>query len=110
MTQVMAQFQEEKLIKGGIRIFLLNLGDERAAGANLFTANHVIFLHPLLAEEQQEYWAKETQAIGRIRRYGQKKTVNIYRFLAQDTIDTEIYQNYKYDLATGKATGGNARN
>ena len=32
------------------------------------------------------------QAIGRIRRYGQKKVVNIYRFLASDTIDTDIYE------------------
>jgi hypothetical protein len=48
-------------------------------------------VHPLLASTQQEYVAYETQAIGRIRRFGQKKTVHCWRFLAEDTIDTEIY-------------------
>jgi SNF2 family DNA or RNA helicase len=45
----------------------------------------------LLASTQEEYVAYETQAIGRIRRFGQKKTVHCWRFLAEDTIDTEIY-------------------
>ena len=57
--------------------------------------NHAIFLHPLLATTQEEYDAYETQAIGRIRRYGQKKTVYCWRFLAEDSIDTEIYEQRK---------------
>ena len=33
----------------------------------------------------------ETQAIGRVRRYGQQKTVNVYRFLVDNSMDTRIY-------------------
>ena len=57
--------------KGGPRVALLNLADESAAGANLQTCNHAIFVHPMLAENQQVYTQSDTQAIGRIRRYGQ---------------------------------------
>lgn len=49
-------------------------------------------MHPLLATSQEEHDAYETQAIGRIRRYGQKKTVFCWRFLAEDSIDTEIHE------------------
>jgi SNF2 family DNA or RNA helicase len=34
----------------------------------------------------------ETQAIGRVRRYGQQKTVHLYRFLVDDSIDIKIYE------------------
>jgi len=76
---------------GGPRVLLLNLADESASGANLTLCNHAIFVHPMLAESQQEYTACETQAIGRIRRYGQEKTVYIWRFIVEDTIDAKIY-------------------
>ena len=36
--------------------------------------------------------ACETQAIGRVRRYGQDKKVMLYRFLVEDSIDTQIYE------------------
>ena len=61
------------------------------AGANLTTANHAIFVHPLHVPSLQKYIACETQAIGRVRRYGQKKKVHLWRYLATDTIDTTIY-------------------
>ena len=67
------------------------MDDEQSAGLNLTKLNHAIFVHPLLADSQQEYVAYETQAIGRIRRFGQSKTVHIHRFLVKDTIDTQIY-------------------
>lgn len=38
------------------------------------------------------YDACETQAIGRLRRYGQLKEVKIYRFLSMNTIDVEIFE------------------
>ncbi|KAI0629383.1 hypothetical protein C8Q77DRAFT_1161547 [Trametes polyzona] len=74
------------------RVLLLNVMDESASGANLTSANHAIFISPLLAPTQEIYDACETQAIGRLRRYGQLKHVNIWRFLSLDTIDVEIYQ------------------
>jgi len=60
---------------------------------NLTVANHTIFISPLLAKTQHEYNQAETQAIGRIRRYGQTKTANLYRFVTCSTIDEEIYKS-----------------
>ncbi|KAI0766086.1 hypothetical protein BC629DRAFT_1540090 [Irpex lacteus] len=74
------------------RVLLLNVMDESASGANLTGANHAIFLSPLLAQTQEQYVSCETQAIGRVRRYGQNKHVRIWRFLSLDTIDTEIIE------------------
>ncbi|KAG7093640.1 hypothetical protein E1B28_007303 [Marasmius oreades] len=74
------------------RVLLLNLMDESASGANLTNANHAIFLSPLLAPSQEIYQACETQAVGRLVRYGQNKHVYIYRCITKDTIDEEIYE------------------
>ncbi|KAI8996425.1 hypothetical protein BD414DRAFT_477931 [Trametes punicea] len=73
------------------RVLLLNVMDESASGANLTSANNAIFISPLLAPTQEIYDACETQAIGRLRRYGQLKHVKIWRFLSLDTIDVELY-------------------
>lgn len=75
------------------RVLLLNVMDESASGANLTGANHAIFLSPLLAPSKEIYDACETQAIGRVRRYGQLLPVKIWRFLSTNTIDTEIYRD-----------------
>ncbi|KAH9913975.1 uncharacterized protein BXZ73DRAFT_92885 [Epithele typhae] len=74
------------------RVLLLNVMDESASGANLTSANHAIFVSPLLAPTQEIYDACETQAIGRLRRYGQLKHVNIWRFISMNTIDVEIFE------------------
>lgn len=84
--------QKETPGKDDPRVLLLTMDDERSSGVNLTTCNHAIFVHPLLADSQQQYDAYETQAIGRIRRYGQMKTVHIWRYLARDTIDSEIFE------------------
>jgi SNF2 family DNA or RNA helicase len=85
------QFQNES----EERVLLLNVMDESASGANLTLANHAIFLSPLLAPSQEIYDACETQAIGRLRRYGQTNHVYVWRFLTTDTIDEEIYKQRK---------------
>jgi len=64
----------------------------------LTVANHAIFISPLLSKNQFEYTQAETQAIGRIRRFGQVKTANIYRFVTRNTIDEEIYRTRGQDL------------
>ncbi|KAI0701486.1 hypothetical protein BC835DRAFT_1303658 [Cytidiella melzeri] len=84
------------------RVLLLNVMDESASGANLTGANHAIFLSPLLAQTQEQYTSCETQAIGRVRRYGQTKHVRIWRFFSLDTIDTEILEQ-----RTGHDVDGN---
>jgi len=59
---------------------------------NFTIANHAIFLSPLLTATDYEYQSSETQAIGRIRRYGQTRKVHIWRFMSEDTMDVEIYE------------------
>ncbi|CAK5267657.1 unnamed protein product [Mycena citricolor] len=74
------------------RVLLLNLMDESASGANLTSANHAIFLSPLLAPSQEVYDACMTQAVGRLVRYGQTKHVKIWRFRSVETMDETIYE------------------
>ncbi|KAJ1459723.1 hypothetical protein M885DRAFT_613323 [Pelagophyceae sp. CCMP2097] len=98
MMAAMTAFQKEVIGKDDARVLLLELHNESASGANLTTANHAVFVHPLHVDKLQTYIACETQAIGRVRRYGQKKTVKLYRFLATDTIDTELYAMRKAEV------------
>jgi hypothetical protein len=56
-------------------------------------ANHLIFVAPLLAKTQYEYDSAMAQAIARLRRYMQTKTVHIYHIIAQRTIDVDILEH-----------------
>lgn len=91
-VKALLPFQAETPKKGDPHVLLLKMDDEQSAGLNLTNLNHVLFAHPLLAGSQQEYNAYETQAIGRVRRYGQAKTVYVWRFLVKNSIDTAIYE------------------
>ena len=92
-TGALDEFQKEDLDpEKDARVLLLLSRDESASGANLTTANHAIFVHPLLTNSQYEYEASETQAIGRIRRYGQTRLVKVWRFLVKDSIDAEVFK------------------
>lgn len=78
--------------------------------SNLTNANHVIFMSPLLTSSKSSYNASMTQSIGRAKRFGQHKTVHVYRFLALRTIDVDILQEReektlvkKKDLQEGEA-------
>lgn len=44
------------------------------------------------AETQYDYESAMTQAIGRSRRYGQRRHVHVYHLLAKHTIDVNIFQ------------------
>ncbi|WVQ80273.1 hypothetical protein IAT38_002378 [Cryptococcus sp. DSM 104549] len=81
------------------RVLLLDISRSNAAGSNLTNANHAIFLGPLLMSNLFNYRAAETQAIGRIRRYGQQKLVHIHRLLAPDTIDMTIFKGRREELS-----------
>jgi hypothetical protein len=82
-----AQHHPSTLLPGATLVELMLSRAESAAGANLTCANHAFMVHPLLTETQEEYEASETQALGRIKRYGQAKKVCVWRFLVEDTID-----------------------
>ena len=91
-SSIIDNFQQLELKAGEPRVLLLNLRDESAAGANLTAASHAIFVHPLLVGSQQEYTSCDTQAVGRVRRYGQSRTVQLYRFLVANSIDEDIFR------------------
>ncbi|PWY68636.1 hypothetical protein BO70DRAFT_417213 [Aspergillus heteromorphus CBS 117.55] len=78
---------------GEDKVLILNLGGETAAGLNLQSANHVIFLSPLLSQTQYDYDSLMTQAMGRCRRYGQTRHVHIYHLLTKWTVDVNIFQD-----------------
>jgi site-specific DNA-cytosine methylase len=84
--------------EGGLKktVLILNSDDESAAGANLTCANHVIFFSPLLKRSQYDYEAQMAQAIGRVRRPGQKNAVCVYRFVSLDTIDVDILEHREH--------------
>merc|ERR1712176_1251185 len=68
-------------------VLLLSLA-ESASGTNLTAAHHVMFLHPMLASTQRRAVAQELQAIGRVRRYGQKhSSVHVWRFVTCETVE-----------------------
>jgi hypothetical protein len=60
---------------------------------NLYNANHIIFVAPVLVKSQYEYDAAMEQAIARSRRYGQEKKVHIYHFAALRTVDVDILEH-----------------
>ena len=72
------------------RVLVMMARAESAAGANLACANHVFFAHPLTATTEQERRATETQAVGRVRRYGQSKKVFVWRFFIEDSIEEKL--------------------
>jgi SNF2 family DNA or RNA helicase len=69
-----------------------------ASGINLTIANKIIFLEPIYGN--REYRKNvECQAIGRADRLGQKRPIDIYRFIIKDTIEQDIYNNCIDDLS-----------
>ena len=63
-----------------------------ASGINLTIANKIILLEPIYGNK--EYRGNiESQAIGRADRLGQKRPIEIHRFIIKDTVEEDIYNN-----------------
>jgi len=92
-ASIIASFQKDTDSMTRSTVIILNASNESAAGVNLTNANHAIFMSPLLTETQYDYESQMAQAVGRIRRPGQKKDIHVYRFLALDTIDVDILEH-----------------
>jgi len=86
---ILDRFQDPK---SKSNVMLLNVSDSSAAGANLTNTNHIFFVCPILTSTKSEFIAKQTQAIGRARRYGQTKKVYVYKMCTVGTKDSEIYE------------------
>lgn len=75
-----------------------------ASGINLTAANQIILLEPVYGT--QEYRINiESQAIGRADRIGQKRPIQVHRFIIKDTIEEDIINNKIDDTRLKQLTG-----
>lgn len=65
-----------------------------AEGHNLSSANHVIFLTPPMSAHVY------SQAVDRVYRLGQKKPVSIINLIAENTVDSIIYDKLRKNMKT----------
>jgi len=93
----LTRFQYEDGDGGGPRMLLLSL-EESASGTNLTAANHVIIVHPMEAATREEAVAFEMQAVGRVRRPGQRRKIHIWRFVTVGTIEQQITEEHQKEL------------
>jgi len=88
-------FQKDKAIEKfrtkskGARILLLST-KYAASGLDLMEANKIILFDPVYGTEKFKHGI-EAQAIGRASRIGQKRIIEVIRFLIRDTIEEEIH-------------------
>ncbi|CAE7721920.1 SHPRH [Symbiodinium sp. CCMP2592] len=81
-----------------VDVLLLSL-EQSASGTNLTCANHIIFVHPMSAQTQEESIAFELQAIGRVRRWGQaRKEIHLWRFCTVGTLEEEITRKHQKEI------------
>jgi len=102
---------------GDIRVLMLSLKNS-ASGTNLQKADHVILLD-VVAGSKLAVRAKETQAIGRVLRQGQEKSITVVRFIMEDTIESMIHNinvstgdddDYDKDIIEGENNDDNENN
>ena len=87
-------FQRNKCLqefrKKDIQILMMSL-HYAVSGTNLTEANHVIILD-IFDGTSDDIKKKESQAIGRVHRLGQKREITVVRFIMQDTLEEELYK------------------
>jgi SNF2 family DNA or RNA helicase len=81
-----------KRFKTGDEQVILLSADRANSGTNLIEASHIILLDTHLIQNQRDKNAIEKQAIGRAVRLGQKKEVQVVRFIMKNTIE-QVYLN-----------------
>ena len=77
------------------RIMLLS-SERSISGVHLVEANHLVALHPLLGSPDQVY-AKNWQAIGRIRRLMQRSECHVWTLVTRNTIEQRLYAEQKQE-------------
>lgn len=77
--EVLDSFADNARMK--VLLMSINAG---GVGLNITVANHVILVNP--------WWnsCKEVQAISRCHRFGQDKTVFVYKVITQDSVETDV--------------------
>lgn len=66
------------------------VGAINSTGLDLSCANHLVFVHALLGDEPVVR-ALEEQAVARLHRLGQTRTVNVYWFITHRTPEEQLY-------------------
>lgn len=93
----------EEFRSGRARVFLISL-KAGGTGLTLTEADYVYVMDP--------WWnpAAEAQAVDRAHRIGQSKKVNVYRLVAEDTIEQKVLdlQDRKRQLVSAVVDGGGA--
>ncbi|CAJ1379877.1 unnamed protein product [Effrenium voratum] len=84
----------------GPKVLLLSLQDA-ASGTNLTRANHVLFVHPMLAKTSRLSVAYEQQALGRCLRLGQTRPVYLWRFVTLGTAEEDLSYRHQQELWRG---------
>lgn len=89
-------YQKKKAIRNffkndEINIILLS-SKNAASGINLTIANKIILLEPIYGSKEFRQNI-ESQALGRADRIGQKRPIDVYRFLIKDTVEEDLYKN-----------------
>jgi len=79
--------------QGAARVILLELAGPQAAGSNLAMANHIVFVSPLVKDDNEDYEALMNQAVGRAVRHGQTKKVYSYHLQSGRTIEEQILKD-----------------
>lgn len=75
------------------RVLLLS-SETYASGVNLQCARHVVLLHPYVGAASGSLAAArafERQAVGRVRRFPQRRTVFVHRLFCVGTLEEEMY-------------------
>jgi SNF2 family DNA or RNA helicase len=78
-----------------IKVIMLS-SESAASGTNLTAASKVILLDPVSGTYEHRR-NTEWQAIGRAYRLGQRKQVEIIRFIIKDTVEEDIYRENKVE-------------
>ena len=68
-----------------------------ASGINLTAANKIIFLEPVYGSKQRRIDI-ENQGIGRSARIGNKRPIEVIRFIIKDSIEEDIYNDNEKEL------------
>ena len=89
-------YNKKKVIKqftssSDINIILLSSCNS-ASGINLISANKILLIEPVYGSKTYRDDI-EAQAIGRADRIGQKRPIDVYRFIIKDTIEEQLLNN-----------------
>ena len=90
--KVLRLFNAKDATDNEYRIIMLS-SDSTVSGSNLNNAEEVILLDPVYGDKQHRI-NTENQAIGRVRRLGNKfKDIKVLRLLIKDSIEEEMYKS-----------------